>query len=142
MSTSPSMANVLDPSTAISRLETPIIEMETATWSTLVAGDDGELEAPSRIALKDDILYVTDNAPSRISAFSRDGERLDYLDLDLSSANAFSKSRHRTSDALAARGPHPRRTIKRARRNGELTLVQKRDTEPGGDAGAIRSFAT
>jgi sugar lactone lactonase YvrE len=56
--------------------------MEGAEWTTLVDGADAELEAPSGIALHDDILYVTDNATSRISAFSLDGERLDWLDLD------------------------------------------------------------
>lgn len=80
--------NVLDPSTAtVARtyrgFETPIMEMEGADWSTLVSDDDGDLEAPSGIALKDEVIYVTDNATSRISAFSLDGERLDYLDLDV-----------------------------------------------------------
>lgn len=78
---------VLDPSTATLRstlqgAETPVKQMEGATWTTLVDAEDGELEAPSGIALADEVLYVTDNATSRITAFSLDGERLDWLDVD------------------------------------------------------------
>lgn len=78
---------VLDPSTASLRstlqgFETPVMQMEGASWATLVDAEEGELEAPSGIALADDVLYVTDNATSRITAFGLDGERLDWLDLD------------------------------------------------------------
>ena len=78
---------VLDRSTAtlantVQGLETPIMRMEGASWTTLVDAEDGELEAPSGIALADNVLYVTDNATSRITAFALDGERLDWLDLD------------------------------------------------------------
>lgn len=83
---------VLDPSTALASssvrgFETPIIEMEGADWTTLIDADAGELEAPSGITLNDDILYVTDNATSRITAFSLEGERLDWLDLDLAAGS-------------------------------------------------------
>ncbi|MDP2342713.1 MAG: hypothetical protein Q8O67_17285 [Deltaproteobacteria bacterium] len=79
---------VLDPSTALAvatvrGFETAILEMEGAEWTTLIDAEAGELEAPSGITLKDDTLYVTDNATSRITAFSLDGERLDWLDLDV-----------------------------------------------------------
>jgi DNA-binding beta-propeller fold protein YncE len=79
---------VLDPSgAAVARtyggFETPIQEMEGASWTTLVDSDAGDLEAPSGIALYEDTLFVTDNATSRVTAFSLDGERLDWLDVDV-----------------------------------------------------------
>lgn len=77
---------VLDPSSAtVGRtyggFETPIMEMDGASFSDLAGGDD--LELPSGIALADDTLFVTDNATSRINAFSLDGELIDYLELDV-----------------------------------------------------------
>ncbi len=82
---------VLDPEGPTDAAESlPVIEGGTrlllrggATFETLVSADDGELEQPSGLALHDGVLYVTDNATSRISAFDLDGERIDYLDTDL-----------------------------------------------------------
>lgn len=58
----------------------PLTEMRGGEWITLV-GDEAGLVAPSGLALHDDVLYVTDNATSRITAFSLDGEELDHLDV-------------------------------------------------------------
>lgn len=57
-------------------------EMNDATFTTLVDGPGGELTHPSGIVMVGDILYVTDNATSRISAFDKNtGARLDYLNI-------------------------------------------------------------
>lgn len=57
-------------------------EMTGATFTTLVDGVGGELTHPSGIVMVGDILYVTDNATSRISAFDKNtGARLDYLNV-------------------------------------------------------------
>jgi DNA-binding beta-propeller fold protein YncE len=56
----------------------PFITMLGGEWITLI-GDEAGLEAPSGIALHDDVLYVTDNATSTIHAFSLEGVELDHL---------------------------------------------------------------
>ncbi|GAC1569747.1 MAG: hypothetical protein NVS3B20_00790 [Polyangiales bacterium] len=43
----------------------------------------GQLTAPSGIKLRGELLYVTDNATSRITAFTRAGEAVNYLDTGL-----------------------------------------------------------
>jgi len=58
-------------------------EMEDADLSTLVDGDDYNLDHPSGLALHEGILYVSDNDNSNILAFDLDGELLDYLELDV-----------------------------------------------------------
>lgn len=63
------------------------MQMAGATWTMLIDAEDGELEAPSGVALADEVLYVTDNATSNITAFGLDGERLDWLDLDASAGS-------------------------------------------------------
>ncbi len=55
--------------------------MDNATLTVLVA--PGPLEAPSGIALNDGILYVTDNATSRITAFDLEGNLVRKLDTGL-----------------------------------------------------------
>lgn len=53
-------------------------------WDLVLGAEiDPPMEAPSGIALVDDVLFVTDNATSRIYAFTLDGELLDYLDTEL-----------------------------------------------------------
>ena len=41
------------------------------------------MERPSGLVLFDDVIFVTDNALGRILAFDRDGELIDWLDLDV-----------------------------------------------------------
>ncbi len=55
--------------------------MEGAEVSTLIAA--GKLERPSGIALADDVLYVTDNATSRIHTFDITGKALRIFDTGL-----------------------------------------------------------
>ncbi len=53
-----------------------------ATIETLIDADDG-LERPSGLLLRDGLLFVTDNATSRVWAFSLEGEAIDWLDTGL-----------------------------------------------------------
>ena len=55
--------------------------MEGTVVNTL--GDTEALESPSGLALHDGILYVTDNATSEISAWTRAGELIDVLHVDV-----------------------------------------------------------
>jgi hypothetical protein len=57
--------------------ETPIQEMNGAIIETLVTGD---VQRPSGIEIHEGLLYVTDNAASRILAFDLDGVLVNYLD--------------------------------------------------------------
>jgi hypothetical protein len=50
---------------------------------TLIDADTVELEQPSGVELHDGHLWVTDNATSRIYAFTLDGEVVDWLDTGL-----------------------------------------------------------
>jgi DNA-binding beta-propeller fold protein YncE len=63
---------------------TTLMEKQGASIETLVDADTGELEQPSGLTLHDGLLYVTDHATSRISAFTLDGERVDYLETGVS----------------------------------------------------------
>jgi DNA-binding beta-propeller fold protein YncE len=56
-------------------------EMMGATLSTLVDGSAMGLQRPSGLALGQQVLFVTDNASSRIYAFDLQGQPLDWLDL-------------------------------------------------------------
>ena len=58
-------------------LETRITEMTGAVIETFV---DGDVQKPSGIALQDDLVFVTDNAASRILAFDLDGVLVNYID--------------------------------------------------------------
>jgi hypothetical protein len=78
----------VDPSSAVAGDEITKYEllaasgaMDGATVSTLIAA--GELERPSGIALSDDVLYVTDNATSRIHTFDITGNALRAFDTGL-----------------------------------------------------------
>ena len=57
--------------------ETPIQEMDGAMIETVV---DGDVQKPAGLELHDGLLYVTDNAASRILAFDLDGVLVNYLD--------------------------------------------------------------
>ncbi|HEY1098867.1 MAG TPA: hypothetical protein VGF99_08055, partial [Myxococcota bacterium] len=76
---------VLDPSRAIALrqfpgFETMVQELEGAGWTPFVDVDGG-IEAPSGLALKDGILYVGDNATSKVHAYDLEGNLVDTLDL-------------------------------------------------------------
>lgn len=63
---------------------TTLNEMTGVSTTTLVDGPGGELQQPSGIAMDGDLLYVSDYANSRISAFSKTtGARIDYLETGL-----------------------------------------------------------
>ena len=59
--------------------ETTHYEMTGALLSNFIDGVTFGLEAPSGLALVDDILFVTDNETSEIVAFDMDGEEVDRL---------------------------------------------------------------
>jgi DNA-binding beta-propeller fold protein YncE len=82
---------VLNTRTGRSRGRLETIEPGTQLWrmvdtelSTLVDATTGELAQPSGLALHDGLLYVSDNATGRITAFALDGTRVDWLDTGLS----------------------------------------------------------
>jgi hypothetical protein len=58
-------------------------EVDDAEIWTFIDGDDFGMEAPSGIALVDNVIFVTDNETSEIIAFSTDGVELDRLDTEL-----------------------------------------------------------
>ena len=57
--------------------------MNGAVVTTLIDGSEHGLQAPSGLAIHDDILFITDNATSTIYGFSLDGQLLDWLETDL-----------------------------------------------------------
>jgi hypothetical protein len=71
-----SRIKVLDPTTAsvsdeFRGQETMVQELLGAGWRSLVrAGGEADLQQPSGIALRDGVLYVSDNLTSRITAFA------------------------------------------------------------------------
>jgi hypothetical protein len=64
-------------------LETPVRMMEGAVLEDLVPSSAHQLTHPSGLAQRDDVLFVSDNAASRLLAYSLDGELLNYLDTGL-----------------------------------------------------------
>lgn len=58
-------------------------KMQGATLTTLVDGSAIGMQAPSGLAIVNDIIFVSDNATSTIYGFSLDGELLDWLETDL-----------------------------------------------------------
>lgn len=57
-------------------------EMNGTELRTLVDGASAGLSRPSGLALRDGVLYVTDNARPRIVALDLEGNVLDWLELD------------------------------------------------------------
>ena len=57
--------------------------MDAATLTDVVTADSGMLTAPSGLELRNDFVYVSDNANGRISAFTLDGERVNWIDTGL-----------------------------------------------------------
>lgn len=55
--------------------------MSGGTIETFIDGSTAELQRPSGLALVGDVFYVTDHATSRITAFNREGRRIDWVDL-------------------------------------------------------------
>lgn len=55
----------------------------SATVRDVVPPHGHDLQAPSGIALFGELFCVTDNATSTIQAFDRDGNEVDYLEVDL-----------------------------------------------------------
>ena len=51
--------------------------------TTLIDGDDYNLDHPSGLALHDGVLYISDNDNGNILAFNLQGEMLDFLELDV-----------------------------------------------------------
>ena len=58
-------------------------EMEDAELTTLIDGEDYNLDHPSGLALHDGVLYISDNDNGNILAFNLQGEMLDFLELDV-----------------------------------------------------------
>lgn len=58
------------------------VEMTGATITDVVPGG-GELQKPSGLELRDGYLFVSDNATSKITAFTPGGERVNQLDTGL-----------------------------------------------------------
>jgi hypothetical protein len=61
-------------------LETPIKMMNDSTIATLTTTD---LQKPSGLELYEDLLFVSDNATSKILAFDLDGELVNYIETGL-----------------------------------------------------------
>lgn len=57
------------------------MNMDNAALSEIVPG--GTLVAPSGLEIRNELLYVSDNATSRITVFTLDGEQVNYLDTGL-----------------------------------------------------------
>lgn len=57
--------------------------MDSAAVADVVPASSGLVIRPSGLELRNDIIYVSDNAASRISAFSLEGEQLNWLDTGL-----------------------------------------------------------
>jgi sugar lactone lactonase YvrE len=57
--------------------------MDGTALVDVVASGTGELTLPSGLEMKGDLLYVSDNANGRISVFTREGKRVNYLDTGL-----------------------------------------------------------
>lgn len=57
--------------------------MENAVLSEVVSKTSLLVQSPSGLEIKDELLYVSDNANSRISVFNLSGERVNYLDTGL-----------------------------------------------------------
>ena len=56
--------------------------MDNATLTDVVPAG-GELDSPSGIELHGDYLYVTDNRTAKITAFTREGVKVNQLDTGL-----------------------------------------------------------
>ena len=57
--------------------------MDGALLTDVVAADSGLLQTPSGLEIHNEFIYVSDNATSRITAFTLAGEQVNYLDTGL-----------------------------------------------------------
>lgn len=57
--------------------------IDDAVLEDVVVGGDGVLVRPAGLRIKGDLLYVSDNANGRVSAFNFKGERVNYVDTGL-----------------------------------------------------------
>lgn len=55
--------------------------MTGGTLEVFINGADHELQRPSGLAIVNGVFYITDNATSRVTAFNREGQRIDWVDL-------------------------------------------------------------
>lgn len=55
--------------------------MSGGTMQPFINGGENGLQRPSGLALVNDIFYVADNGNSSITAFNRQGQRIDWVDL-------------------------------------------------------------
>ncbi len=81
---------VLDTASGERGADLPVMEpgtdhyvMDDAELTTLIDGDDYNLDHPSGLAISDGVLYVSDNDNGNILAFSLEGEMIDFLELDV-----------------------------------------------------------
>lgn len=80
----------LDTKSGVQGISLPTMEpmaayhrMNDATIVDFVSADSGLVTAPSGLELHSDWIYVSDDATSRISAFSKDGTLVNWLDTGL-----------------------------------------------------------
>ena len=60
------------------------IEVNDAEISTLVDGEEHSMTRPSGLALRDGVVYVSDNKRNKIMGYDAEsGELIDYLQMDL-----------------------------------------------------------
>ena len=75
------------PGAELDSLESVVpVQMDGVTFTDLVPA--GTLEAPSGVALADQILYVSDNATGRISAYTLGGQLVRTLDTGIATGGA------------------------------------------------------
>ncbi len=58
-------------------------KVDSAALTDVVSADSGAVQSPSGLEIKNDFIYVSDNATSRITAFTLTGEQVNYLDTGL-----------------------------------------------------------
>jgi DNA-binding beta-propeller fold protein YncE len=59
------------------------VMMDNATLTDVIAADSGLVQSPSGLEIRNEYMYISDNANSRISAFTLEGERVNYLETGL-----------------------------------------------------------
>ncbi len=57
--------------------------MNDATLTDVVTAESGMLTSPSGLELRNELIYVSDNANGRISAFTAEGERVNWIETGL-----------------------------------------------------------
>jgi hypothetical protein len=62
---------------------TDVYDVDDADLVTLVEGEDFNMREPSGLAIHGDHVYVSDNRTGVITAFTKDGEMVDWLDMEV-----------------------------------------------------------